>query len=916
MPVELPKHFEPSEIDLKWNRRWESGGVFSSEVREGREPYSIVLPPPNVTGTLHMGHAFQHTLMDALIRKARMEGKNTLWQPGIDHAGIATQIVVTRELEREGIDPASLSREEFMRRIWKWKENSGSTISIQMRRLGASCAWNRERFTMDEGLSRTVTEVFVKLYRDGLIYRGKRLVNWDPELLTAVSDLEVVAEEEDATLYHVRYPFADGDGHVVIATTRPETILADGAIAVHPDDERNRHLVGRTVFVPLCNREIQVIADGFVDPDFGSGRVKITAAHDFNDYECSRRHPEIPVIVLMTLDGRMNENALPKYQGKDRFEARRLIIEDLEKEGLLERQEPHRHSPPRGDRSGVVLEPMLTDQWFVSTRALTDAALNLTRSGRLRFVPERWRNVYEQWLENIDDWCISRQLIWGHRIPAWHGKDGEIFVAHSEEEACELAGNRSLVRDPDVLDTWFSSALWPFSTLGWPDVEDPHFKTYFPTSVLVTGFDIIFFWVARMTMMSCHFLDETPFREVYVTGLVRDARGEKMSKSKGNTLDPLDLIDGISLDGLVEKRVHGLMNSKQASSIERKTREEYPEGIPAFGVDALRMTFASYASYGRDIKFDMGRCLGYRNFCNKLWNASRFVLSEATRSGGLEGVCDPTLADRWIASRLQRAESEIVNAFAVYRFDTVVQEIYHLVWDEYCGWYLEMAKLQIRQGTEPQARSARLTLIAVLEAILRLAHPLMPYITEELWGKVVPLRATGGTPDTIMGARYPEPDPGMIDEEAESWMVSLKELVEGCRRICSERDISRHSRFEVAVQGGEEDIGRYEPWFSGLTHVASVLHKEWDDEVLPRFNAAGMQVTVRIESDPAEDLQRLRKSLAQMEKEMDAVKNKLGNPKFVERAPQEIVAAQKAKREELEGDMAMTRERIAALEAH
>jgi len=913
----LPKHFSPEGLDAKWGEFWEREGWYSSRPGKGQGSYSIVLPPPNVTGTLHMGHAFQHTLMDALVRRERMRGRDALWQPGVDHAGIATQIVVTRELERKGIDPKSLSREELLGHIWKWKEESGSTITRQMRRIGASCDWERERFTMDEGLSGVVTDVFVRLYREGLIYRGKRMVNWDPVLLTAVSDLEVVAEEEDSKLYHVLYPYVEGEGGVVIATTRPETILADGAIAVHPDDERNAALVGRKVWVPMTDRQIPVIADSFVDPSFGSGRVKITAAHDFNDYACSLRHPEIPLIEILTPDARMSGNTPEAYRGLTREEARERIVRDLAEAGLLEKEVPHRHSPPRGDRTGVVLEPMLTDQWFVKARELAPAALELARSGDLEIIPGNWRAVYEQWLENIDDWCVSRQLVWGHRIPAWHAEDGRIFVARDEQEARRLAGEGvALERDPDVLDTWFSSSLWPFSTLGWPDEGDEHFKAYFPTSVLVTGFDIIFFWVARMAMMSRHFLGKTPFRQVYITGLVRDAHGEKMSKSKGNTLDPLDLIDGIGADELAAKRTQGLMNPKLAGEIEARTRKDYPDGIPSFGADALRMTFSSYASYGRDIKFDLSRCGGYRSFCNKLWNAARFAMAAAQE--GDDGDAEPSLADRWIVARLGQAAEAVDAAFAEYRFDLATQEIYRLVWDEYCSWYLEAAKVQMRRGSPEQARSARRTLAAVLEAALRLAHPLMPFITEELWQKAAPLAPGGGRPPSVMGAPYPVPGDYPGDAEASRWMAALKELVEGCRKICGERDASRATRVDVSLSCAEGEFAAYEPWFSELAGKRiSLRFGVSPDAGAPRYSAAGVEVGVRVDvdADPAEDLERLGRLRAKLEADLEKVERKLGNPDFVARAPEAVVAQQRERRAAIAREIAAAREQAEALES-
>jgi valyl-tRNA synthetase len=901
--MELAKAFEPKDIESRWYQQWESAGYFKPSSDVSRPAYCIMLPPPNVTGTLHMGHAFQHTLMDALIRLHRMKGDNTLWQPGTDHAGIATQIVVERQLDAQGVSRHDLGREKFLEKVWEWKEHSGSTITRQMRRLGTSPDWSRERFTMDEGLSRAVSEVFVNLYKQGLIYRGKRLVNWDPVLMTAVSDLEVVNQEEDGFMWHILYPIEGGDGHLEVATTRPETLLGDVAVAVHPEDERYRHLIGHQVRLPIAERSIPVIADEYVDPAFGTGVVKITPAHDFNDYAVGNRHKLAPISIF-TLDAKINELGPTEYQGLDRYAAREKILADLQDKNLLKAAKPHKLMVPRGDRTHAVIEPMLTDQWFMAMEGMAKRGLDVVKTGELKFVPENWTTTYNQWLENIQDWCISRQLWWGHRIPAWYDEDGNVYVASNEEEAKKMAGGRAIRQDEDVLDTWFSSALWPFSTLGWPD-ETPELKSFLPGSVLVTGFDIIFFWVARMVMMSLHFTDKVPFREVYVTGLVRDAHGNKMSKSKGNIIDPIDLIDGISLDELIAKRTTGLMNPKQAESIAKQTRADYPAGFNAFGTDAVRFTFASLATHGRDIKFDLQRCEGYRNFCNKLWNATRFVLmntegkdcgqalpSPTGRGAGGEGALEHSFADRWILSRLNEAVSAAQSAFADYRFDMASRAIYEFVWDEYCDWYVELAKVQLQAGSEAQQRATRHTLITVLETALRLAHPIIPFITEELWQKVAPLAGKSG--NSIMLQPYPTADVKAQDTEATAKVQELKSLVDAVRSLRSEMKLSPAEKVPLAIAG---EASHYSPYTHSLTALARLSTIDIQ-KVLPAGDApvaivGDCRLMLQIEIDKDAEIARLAKEIARIEGEIGKCRGKLGNPNFADKAPPAVVEQEK-----------------------
>jgi len=903
--MELAKSFEPAPIESHWYPLWESRGYFASSTEGNAPAYCILLPPPNVTGTLHMGHAFQHTLIDAMTRFHRMRGDRTLWQPGTDHAGIATQIVVERQLEAKGESRAQLGREAFLERVWKWKEESGSTITGQMRRLGTSCDWDRERFTMDEGLSRAVTKVFVQLFKEGLIYRGKRLVNWDPQLQTAVSDLEVVSEEEEGSMWMIHYPLVSGAGHLTVATTRPETLLGDVAVAVHPEDTRYRHLIGQQLKLPLTDRTIPIIGDTYVDPEFGSGCVKITPAHDFNDWALGQRHSLTPINIF-TRQACINEQAPACYQGLDRFEARKRIVADLQAQGLLAEVKPHKLMVPRGDRTRQVIEPMLSDQWFVRTEGMAKTALEVVERGEIRFVPENWTSTYRHWMENIQDWCISRQLWWGHRIPAWYDEDGTIYVAETEEEALAQAHGKALKRDDDVLDTWFSSALWPFSTLGWPD-HTPHLEAFLPSTVLVTGFDIIFFWVARMVMMTTHFTGKVPFHEVYVTGLVRDAQGNKMSKSKGNILDPIDLVDGIALEALVAKRTSNLMDPKQRGSIEKNTRQEFPQGIPAFGSDAIRFTFASLATHGRDIKFDLQRCEGYRNFCNKLWNATRFVLMNTEGQDCGQDAALPyqlSVVDRWIISRLQQAEAAVLEAFATYRMDLAARAIYEFVWDEYCDWYLEFAKVQLQGSLEnadesvvQAQRGTRRTLVRVLEATLRLAHPLIPFITEELWQKIAPL---AGRPEvaqgeiSIMMQAYPSPDTSRIDAASIADIGLLKDLINACRTLRGEMNVGPSERVPLLIAGDASERTRASGltgWLQFLARLSEIkiIDGALPDEGAPVSVIGGLQLMLKIEIDLDAELDRLAKQIEKLKIEITKAESKLGNEGFVARAPAAVV---------------------------
>ena len=934
----MEKTYSPHAIEQRWYQHWEQSGYFAA--RQEGESYCIMIPPPNVTGSLHMGHAFQDTIMDALTRYHRMKGYNALWQPGTDHAGIATQMVVERLINAEGKTRHDYGREAFIEKIWEWKEESGGTITRQLRRMGSSLDWEKERFTMDDGMSEAVQEVFIKLYEEGLIYRGKRLVNWDPVLHTAVSDLEVLSEEENGFMWHMRYPLTNGSGHLLVATTRPETLLGDAAVAIHPEDERYKHLLGEFVELPLTGRRIPIIADDYVDPEFGTGCVKITPAHDFNDYEVWSRHKQISAIAdlphgglinIFTPDAALRGNddglsLIPEaYVGLDRFEARKQIIADLDAQGLLEKIADHKLMVPRGDRTGAVIEPLLTNQWYVKIEPLAKPAIEAVESGAIKFVPDNWKNTYFEWMRNIQDWCISRQIWWGHRIPAWYDDQGNIYVAHSEQEIREkheLAAEYPLRQDEDVLDTWFSSALWPFSTLGWPE-KTPELAMHYPTSVLVTGFDIIFFWVARMIMMGLKFQGEVPFKEVYIHGLVRDAEGQKMSKSKGNVLDPIDIIDGIDLEALVEKRVSGMMQPHLAKKIEQATRKQFPDGIASFGTDALRFTFASLASTGRDIRFDLQRTEGYRNFCNKLWNAARYVLMNTEeQDNGIDcAECQYSQADLWILSRLHEVIAVTSESIEHYRFDLAAQAIYEFTWNEYCDWYLELAKISLQSDDETLQRGTRQTLLKVLENILRLAHPIMPFITEEIWQRVAPL--AGISAATIMLQPYPVADKSQINAEAVNEINWVMAFILGVRRIRGEMNIAPGKPLAILLQNGSPTDRQYlsgaESYLLKLGRLDNITWLSEDDNAPESAIAlvGAMKILIPMAGliDKEAELARLEKEIQRIEKELPRIEGKLGNAAFVDKAPAEVIAKEQEKLVGLQSSLKNLNEQYAKIKA-
>lgn len=936
---ELAKSFEPNEIEARWYPAWEKSGCFKAGLDPKKPAFSIQLPPPNITGILHMGHAFNQTVMDTLTRYHRMAGYNTMWLPGTDHAGIATQIVVERKLEKEGISRRDMKREDFIAKIWEWQKFSGGTILEQMRRMGDSVDWDRLYFTMNPKLSKVVIETFVKLYEEGLIYRGKRLVNWDPKLQSAVSDLEVESEEADGHLWEIRYPGADGSEGVIVATTRPETLFGDQAVAVHPEDERYKSLVGKMLKLPLTDREIPVIADEYVDREFGSGCVKITPAHDFNDFEVGRRH-NLAMLNVLTKTARMNENVPAKYQGMDRYECRKAAVEDLKAAGLLVAVKPIKHMVPRVSRTGEIVEPMLSEQWYMAMskpapegslypgKSIAEVGLDAVESGEVNIFPAEWRGVYRQWLENIQDWCLSRQLWWGHQIPAWYDEAGRVYVARTEEEAQKQAGKGvKLTRDEDVLDTWFSSALVPFSTLGWPHPEGDEktaYDLYLPSTVLVTGYDILFFWVARMVMMTRHFTGRVPFKNVYIHGLVRDAEGKKMSKSEGNTLDPLDIIQGIDLEHLIEKNTRGLRQPEKAPIVEAKLRKNYPNGIAAHGADALRFTMAAYATLGRNVNFDLKRAEGYRNFCTKLWNATRFVLMNVEgKDCGVGATANEPMqfsfVDKWIISEFERTVKEVTTAYEDYRLDNAANAIYSFVWNQYCDWYVELSKVQLR-GSEAEQRATRHTLVTVLEAVLRLAHPIIPFITEELWQKV---SVTAGVRKAdedafLMLQTYPTFDAAKVDADAVARMTTIQAQIDSIRNLRSEMKLPPSQKMPLLISGPEAECAAAAPYLQQLARLESVTHVEdlqqaAQGSVAPVAIVGDFKLMLKVEIDVKAERERLSKEAARLAGEVKKCQSKLGNERFVSKAPAAVVDTEKKRLAEFTALLAKVEEQLRKL---